>query len=802
MRCRHLPGICHDRPVRTPMVLEAGLVSNRVRRPYDLLAAIGWLLVTGVVAVIGYLATATAAGLETDLTAAGAKLAPAVVFLLNLIAGLGIFLLPMAAAVEALLRRRFRALLDACLGVLLALIATSIASLAISHVGSPRLLLALAGSTDASRGTPTSPVLAALVSLLIVGRISSRVRWRTAGWVVVLATTTITILAGGITASGVLASAAFGAFIGHLSRWLLAVESTRARGADIHAALASHGLAVQELRGTTRTTRGRHYVATLTNGDVLDIRVLDRDLDGGDIWQALRRSIRVRGVGGTGLSVQRVLERAALMSYAVAAAGVSTHEVQVVTRLGEESALVATTRRPGRTLAALAAADTLRDEHIANAWRALATLHAAGIAHRDISEHTFAANDDGAVHVTGASLGTIAADDVQQRLDIASLLVVSAALTSAERSLAAARVAYSDGRVVQVLPALQRFALSPSARQLLRGNRQLLSALQQAVVALAPDQPVDDLRIERLRPRTIISLVAGSVAAYILVSQLANIDVVALLSDARPAWLIIAVIGSAITYAAAAMTYLGFVPEKLKTGRTLAAQLATSFANLMTPASVGSLALNVRYISRAGVPAPLAVASVGLSQVTGAAVYLLLLATSVFATGARHDIAFTLPRIAVVVAVALAVLVVGSLSIPQLRRRLLQRMRPLAQQVIPRLVSVAQSPAKLAAGVGGQFLLNLAYIATLSACINALGAELSLPATAVVFLAGSALGQSVPTPGGIGGVEAVMSAALAAAGLDVPVAVSATLLFRLVTFWLPVVPGWFAFRYLTNRRAI
>ncbi|NBO46520.1 MAG: hypothetical protein EBU85_05860, partial [Actinobacteria bacterium] len=77
-----------------------------------------------------------------------------------------------------------------------------------------------------------------------------------------------------------------------------------------------------------------------------------------------------------------------------------------------------------------------------------------------------------------------------------------------------------------------------------------------------------------------------------------------------------------------------------------------------------------------------------------------------------------------------------------------------------------------------------------------------LPATAVVYLSGAALGQAVPTPGGVGGVEAIMSAALAAAGLDVSTALSATLLFRLVTFWLPVIPGWAAFRYLTNRRYI
>ncbi|NDB19026.1 MAG: hypothetical protein EB027_07200, partial [Actinobacteria bacterium] len=440
-------------------------------------------------------------------------------------------------------------------------------------LGSPRLLLALAGSTDPARGTPASPVLAALVSLLIVGRISSRVRWRAAGWVVVVATTAITILAGGITASGVLASAAFGSFIGHCSRWLLAVESTRARGSDIHQALAAHGLDVQELRATTRTTRGRHYVATLSDGEVLDVRVLDRDLDGGDIWQALRRSIRVRGVGGTGLSAQRVLERAALMSYAVTAAGVPTHDVRVVGRLGDESAIIATTRRPGRTLATIAGDGDINKATLHAVWRALAQLHSAGLAHRDISEQTFAADEAGRVHVTNASLGTIAADDVQQRLDIASLLVISAALTSPEQALAAARTAYADERVVKVLPALQRFALSPAARARLRRNRQLLRTLQQSVVALAPDQPVEDLRIERLRPRTIISLIAGSVAAYILVSQLADIDVVALLSDARPGWLVVALLGSAVTYAAASMTYLGFVPEKLRLGRTFAAQL-------------------------------------------------------------------------------------------------------------------------------------------------------------------------------------------------------------------------------------
>jgi len=58
----------------------------------------------------------------------------------------------------------------------------------------------------------------------------------------------------------------------------------------------------------------------------------------------------------------------------------------------------------------------------------------------------------------------------------------------------------------------------------------------------------------------------------------------------------------------------------------------------------------------------------------------------------------------------------------------------------------------------------------------------------LVYLTGSAIGSIIPTPGGFGAVEAGLTAGLTAAG--VPVAVSAVLLFRLLTFWLTIPFGW------------
>ena len=117
-------------------------------------------------------------------------------------------------------------------------------------------------------------------------------------------------------------------------------------------------------------------------------------------------------------------------------------------------------------------------------------------------------------------------------------------------------------------------------------------------------------------------------------------------------------------------------------------------------------------------------------------------------------------------------------------------------------MAVAQRPGKLAEGIGGNILLNLAYCGALVASVRAFGGELAWPAIAVVYLAGSAIGSVAPTPGGLGAVEAALAAGLTAAGLDGTTAVSAVLLFRVVTYWLPVAPGWLAFQFLQRRDAL
>ena len=125
-----------------------------------------------------------------------------------------------------------------------------------------------------------------------------------------------------------------------------------------------------------------------------------------------------------------------------------------------------------------------------------------------------------------------------------------------------------------------------------------------------------------------------------------------------------------------------------------------------------------------------------------------------------------------------------------------------AREALPRLIYLLTSPAKLAEGLAGALLLNASYIGALWFAVRALDGQVSFVGVAVVYLAGAAIGSVAPTPGGLGAIEVALSTGLAAAGMSSAAAISAVLLFRIATFWLPVPLGWAALHYLQGKDAL
>ena len=213
------------------------------------------------------------------------------------------------------------------------------------------------------------------------------------------------------------------------------------------------------------------------------------------------------------------------------------------------------------------------------------------------------------------------------------------------------------------------------------------------------------------------------------------------------------------------------------------------------------MALNVRYLQKAGVPPAEAVTGIGLNVVAGGIVHIVLLIVF-FAWAGRGGSSFSLPsssKLLVVIAVLLAVL---GIVMATRRGRRVVRTKVLGgvKQSLASIGSLARSPRRLLALFGGSIGVTLAYIAALACAANAFDAGVSFAQVGAVYLGSSLIAAAAPTPGGLGAMEAALVAGFTAIGMDSAIAVATVLSYRLVTYWLPILPGWISFRLLERKQ--
>jgi glycosyltransferase 2 family protein len=782
-------------------------LERRIRKPIDALRCIVscfWIFVLAVAAVA---ASATTSGVETDIVGASKRLPNALLVVVPSIALFALLILPVGLAFTLLVRRQVRHLAEAVATGLLTGAAAEVANIVLSRPAASRLYYAIIMShPGVNHVDALDPPLAGLVAYATMVGLTGRPAWRNALGLAVSVYAIVQLAAGHTTVLSVLLTLLAGRAIGLAVRYAAGSTSERPSARDIAVALSAGDPAVTAIRRVQTAQTGpagsRHYTASTQDGGQLDVVVYDRDQEAAGAFYRLYRWLRVQGqvARNAPLSVSRAVERRALLSYATEEAGAPTPRLRTLVRVGPGAAVLAFDHWEGTTLMQRNPGCT--DAELGCVWDAVTRLHAHHVTHRGLTADRIGFADDGGVLLLDPGDGDVAASDLQMRLDLAQLIAELALFAGPEKSagLAVKRLGGSD--LVAVLPLLRPVALARSTRHALRRRRDVLPAVRKIMLAAVPGGEVPPVQLERIRPRALVTLVATVTAAYLLAGELAGARVGSLLRTADWRWGAVALALSATTYVGATLSLSGFVTERLNFVRTLLVQLAGSFVTLVTPAAVGGAALNVRYLQRRKIPAPVAVASVGVSQVVAFAMHILLLVVSAAIAGAGTKSPIRPPTWAYFVVAGLVVLAGAVLAIPAGRRLLRARLSPTFNQVLPRLVEVAQHPRKLGEGIGGMLLLSLSYILCLAACVAAFDRSVPFAKIAFVYLTGSALGSIIPTPGGLGAVEAALTAGLTAAGVPGAVAVSAVLLFRLLTFWLPVPAGWVALNYLERQQEL
>jgi uncharacterized membrane protein YbhN (UPF0104 family) len=808
-----------------PAVHVEDYLDSRVRIPADLLRCVIALIEIVLLAGLGVLARATANGAEYDIVLASHRLPKAVLSFLGFAAHAALLILPVALAVRLLIRRQPRRLAEGVAAGGLTVVVVLVLNQLLRGPGTEGLydVLTPTAAHAASKSVPALDwYLSGLAAYVTVIGLSGRPRWRAVFWLAIGFYGVASLADAQTTVFSLLITLLLGVACGSGLRYAFGAMTERPSAEQIAEALSTVQAPVADMRRIADSSaETRRYAATLRGGDRLDVTVFDRDQQAADWFYRLYRRLRLttQVSRSAPLTVERAIERRALLTYATEDAGVPTPRLRALIRVGPEAAVIANEGHDGTTLAKLARPPT--DAQLAQVWDVVLQLHSRRVTHRALTADRILLTSDGQAyglgppHQDGArpgggdevmllepGNGDVAASDLQLRLDLAQLLAELALLVGPDRAARSARQKLSADELAAVVPLIQPVVLYRSTRIAAGRRKDVLPALRKGLLAASPGPEGPPVQIERIRLRTVLTLVAAVFAAYILAVDLTKTSFSETLRQADWRWGAAALALSALTYVGAAFALTGFVLERLKFVQTLLTQVACSFVTLVTPAAVGGVALNLRYLRKEKVASGDAVASVGVSQVIAFTLHLILLVIFIALAGSSHDTSIRPPdwtyiALAILVSVALVVL-----AVPAGRKLLLSRLTSTLSQVVPRLLDIAQQPAKLAEGVGGALLVDFAYISCLAVSVRAFGGSLPFATVAVVYLTGSAIGSAVPTPGGIGAVEAALSAGLTAAGLHGTVAFSSVLLFRTVTFWLPVPLGWLALNYLQRREVL
>jgi undecaprenyl-diphosphatase len=768
------------------------------------------LLVAGVVVLIGLVLTEAVEETLLDLDARMLELfggLPDSVerFLIGLSQFLAV-LLPVLVTIALVALRQLRTLVVAVVGAIVGAAALALIDGVIDAPRPPAHVTAVTGDAwIVGSAFPSSAYIAGAAAVAtILGVVVGR-RWGRIAWTAVGVVALFRLLAAASVPAHLLLALGVGWFVGTAVVLVFGAPDHRPTARMVADALAAVGLPVSRLAPASVDARGSTpWFATTTDSTGLFVKTLGRDERDADLLFRVYRYFRLKNVGDQRpfASLRRAVEHEALVALKAKDSGVRTPRVRNVATVGPDGMLLAYEAIEGRSIDSLDG--DFDDALLRQIWEQVAILRRERIAHRDLRRANIFQGSDGEIWIIDFGFSELAASDRLLQTDVAELIAATGVVTGAERAVAAAVSGIGPGPVGQALPMLQPLALAGATHKAVAGEHGLMADLQGEVRRQTGVEEVTYEPLARVSARTALMLVSSLIALYVLIPQLTDVaGMFRQLRDADWAWVGVTVLLSVISYVGASISLMSFAPSRVPARDALEVSLSGSFVNRITPAGVGGMGLNVRYLQKRGADTVEAASRLGVNSLLGVVIHLSLTLLFLLWAGKEGSFDFRLPKVPALVALLVVLVAAGVIFlVPWGRQRLLGPAVRALRHAWKGVIDLAREPAHLGGMVLGGTIITVSYLCGLYAAVRAFGGGLAFSAVGAVYLAGSAIGQAAPTPGGLGAVEAALIAGLVGVGLDKEVAVPAVLLFRLATFWLPILPGWATFSRLTHRHLI
>lgn len=298
------------------------------------------------------------------------------------------------------------------------------------------------------------------------------------------------------------------------------------------------------------------------------------------------------------------------------------------------------------------------------------------------------------------------------------------------------------------------------------------------------------------------ALIIALLALYLLVPSLSSFSgSFTTLRTGDIAFLGLGVLFWLVTFLAAALVYTRISSRLLSYKKTLLVQVATGFTNRLAPSGSGAIGLNVRYLIKNGNSPVQAGALVTVNNLLGFVGTAVLLAAVALVSpdSLTNALKNVRPPSAIMALIVIACLAIGLGFLAVFGAKLLGKIRRTAALMAE---YVRHHPLRLVWALVASLSLTACYAAALYSVGLAFNVHMTLVQTFLVLTFGVASATITPTPGGLGGAEAGLVAALVAIGITPHQALTVALTYRFIVYWLPLLPGFVCFQIAWRRKYI
>jgi glycosyltransferase 2 family protein len=765
----------------------------RVRRTSDIFKSVlGLLLVLWAVITDGSVAAWDQA--FTDLVQSG----PGWVSTL-LAVGYGLSLVYLLVVIGALVfggRERRSALRDL---VIVALGAAALGTL-LSFVvnGAWPYVLPEVGLEDPVPRFPVLRVAMVTAVLLVVSPYLTR-PVRRFGWFAIITTAIASVGLSYGTPSQTIGSFGVGLLAAGLLLWIEGSPRGYPDPDTVSAAMAELGVPVRSLDIAPYQTWGViRFLGWDDRGDRIDIKAHGRDAFDSQLAAKVWHTLWYRGSNRT-VSYTRLqaVEHEALITMLADRAGLPVPQLATVGSATDEIALISF-RSTGVALNELGP-DEITDDLLIEAWSNVALLHEETMSHGALDTSAVEVRD-GAAIITDFGLGSLAADKDDQAGDVVELLFSLAVLVGEDRAVATALRGLGRDRLAAVLPFVQVPAVSPTSRRLVEKPKNTIAALSSKIAETTGAEVPEPVKLRRVTLRSVVMGALLLLVASALIPLFTSVDYAQIWSVLQTAnWplLGVALVFGHTQFFPLATATMFAISVKLAFWPVLVLQTASQFISLAIPSAAGRVAMNTAFLHKFGLSVTAAVVQGSIDGFTGflvqAAILIVLLVFGNVDLGLHID-ASDVPWLLVLGIVALIAIgvVVAILRIRKLRDRVV----PVIKEAWHALAVVLRQPSRAFGLLGSNFLYWNILGITLWLILQAVGADLDYGSALFVAAGTSLLAGFMPIPGGVGVAEATMTALLATFGVDQSTAFAATAVYRVITFYLPALEGFFGTRWL------